>query len=252
LVAAALYCAFWFGIAMLIGSAMRTSATAAAAMIGCWILLTLVLPTLANAAIARVVPVAKGIDLTLAQREAVHRGWDIPKPETFERFFVNHPEWRGREEFEGRFHWKWYYAIHQAGDESVADDVAAYRNSLAARENATQALGFVLPGVGAMNVLHRIADTDIKGQFAYQDSIAAFHERLRQFYYPYLFNDRVFTRADFANIPRYESRPTTGTLATGSLAALALLALLTVYVGAQQIGRVGGSGGVDRRGRADQ
>lgn len=215
-------------------------------------MLTLVLPTLASAAIARAVPVAKGIDLTLAQREAVHRGWDIPKPETFERFFVNHPEWRDRETFEGRFHWKWYYAIHQVGDESVADDVAAYRDSLAAREDATRALGFVLPGVGAMNVLHRVADTDIRGQFAYQDSIAAFHDRLRQFYYPYLFNDRAFTRSDFASIPRYEPRATTGTLAVGSLAALALLALLILYAGSRRIWRVGGSGGVGRTGRADQ
>lgn len=252
LLAAALYCAFWFGIAMLIGSAMRTSATAAAAMIGCWIVLTLVLPTLANAAIARVVPVAKGIDLTLAQREAVHRGWDIPKSETFEQFFKNHPEWRGREAFEGRFHWKWYYAIHQAGDESVASDVAAYRDSLNRREDATRALGFVLPGVGTMNVLHRIADTDIKGQLAYQDSIAAFHERLRQFYYPYLFNDRAFTRADFADIPRYEPRTTTGTLAAGSLAALALLALLTLYAGARRLARVGDSRGMGRKGRIDR
>ena len=246
LLTAALYCAFWFGLAMLFGGAMRTSATAAAAMIGCWIVLTLVLPTLANAAIARAVPVAKGIDLTLAQREAVHRGWDIPKSETFERFFVNHPEWRGREAFEGRFHWKWYYAIHQVGDESVAQDVAAYRESLAAREGATRALGFVLPGVGAMNVLHRIADTDIAGQLAYQHSIAVFHDQLRQFYYPYLFNDRMFTRADFARIPRYDARGQNGSLAWDALAMLALFSLVALAAGAQWIARVGGSGGIHR------
>jgi ABC-2 type transport system permease protein len=241
LLTAALYCGFWFGLAMLIGAILRTSATAAAAMIGCWIVLTLIVPTLANAAIARTVPVAKGIDLTLAQREVVHRGWDIPKDETFERFFVNHPEWRGKEKFEGRFHYKWYYAMHQVGDEAVAADVAAYRASLAKREDLTKGLGFILPGVGAMNVLHRLADTDIEGQLAYQDSIAAFHKRLRKFYYPYLFNDRVFTQADFAQIPRYNARATAGTLAIGSLGALALLCLLALGLGALKITRVGES-----------
>ncbi|GGO97156.1 ABC transporter permease [Stakelama pacifica] len=238
LATAALYCAFWFGLAMLIGASLRTSATAAAAMIGCWIVLTLVLPTLASAAIARSVPVAKGIDLTLAQREIVHRGWDIPKDETFGRFFINHPEWRGKEQFEGRFHWKWYYAMHQVGDEAVAADVAAYRASLEAREELTSALGLILPGVGTMTILHRVADTDITAQLAYQDSIAAYHANLRRFYYPYLFNDRVFTRTDFARIPRYEVRSATGTLAFGSLIALAMLALLLLLAGGARLARI--------------
>ncbi|WP_137681709.1 ABC transporter permease [Aurantiacibacter suaedae] len=239
LLTAALYCGFWFGLAMLIGASLRTSATAAATMIGCWIVLTLIVPTLANATIARTVPVAKGIDLTLAQREMVHHGWDIPKEETFERFFVNHPEWRGKEEFEGRFHWKWYYAMHQVGDEAVAADVAAYRASLARREELTKTLGFVLPGVGTMNVLHRLADTDIEGQLAYQDSVAAFHKSLREFYYPYLFEDRMFTQADFRRIPRYEARHSTGTLALGSLGALGLLGLLALWLGSLRIARSG-------------
>jgi len=240
LLTAALYAAFWFGLNMLIGGRLRTSSTAAAVMIGCWIVLTLILPTLANAAIARGVPVAKGIDLTLAQREIVHSGWDIPKEQTFERFLAGHPEWRGKEEFEGRFHWKWYYAMHQVGDEAVAEDVAAYRASLAKREEMTRALGFVLPGVGTMNVLHRLADTDIAGQLAYQDSIAAFHQRLRQFYYPYLFNDRPFTRADFSQIPRYALRDHAGTLEASALLALAIIALLALGIGMVQLNRVSG------------
>ena len=238
LLTAALYCGFWFGLAMLIGASLRTSATAAAVMIGCWIVLTLILPTLANAAIARAVPVAKGIDLSLAQREIVHRGWDVPKAETFERFFVNHPEWRGKEEFEGRFHWKWYYAMHQVGDEAVAADVADYRASLAERENLTRSLGLILPGVASMNVLHRIADTDIEAHFAYQDSIAAYHEGLRQFYYPYFFDEQPFTRADFAKIPRYEARNAVGTLALGSLFALGILTLILLVTGGKRLVRV--------------
>ena len=240
LAGAALYCAFWFGLAMLVGGTMRSSTTAAAGMIGCWIVLTLVLPALANAAIARQVPVAKGIDLTLAQRENVHRGWDIPKAETFEKFFVDHPEWQGKQEFEGRFHWKWYYAMHQAGDASVAGEVAQYRASLARREELTRFLGFVLPGVGTMNLVHRMADTDMAGQLAYQDSIAAYHTDLRTFFYPYVFEETPFTRADFAAIPRYSQRVGTGSVALGSLLALGLAALLVLLVGARKMRRISG------------
>jgi ABC-2 type transport system permease protein len=100
-------------------------------------------------------------------------------------------------------------------------------------------LGLVLPGVGTMTVLHRIADTDIAGQLAYQDSIAAYHERLRRFYYPYLFDERSFTRTDFAQIPRYETRRATGTLDAASLIALGILALLLLVAGRARMARIG-------------
>lgn len=241
LLVAALYAGFWFGLAMLIGSVMRASSTAAAALIGCWIVLTLVLPTLGNAAIARAVPVAKGIDLTLAQREMVHHGWDIPKAQTFARFFADHPEWRGKEGFEGRFHWKWYYAMHHAGDMAVAPDVAAYRASLERREELTQALGYALPGVGTMTVLHRLADTDTAGQLAYRDRITEYHDRLRQFYYPYLFADRPFTHADFARIPRFAPRAPGGSLPLAALMALALACGALLALGTRRIARADAS-----------
>ena len=242
IVVAAVYLGFWFGLSLAIGARIKASATAAAALVGCWIALTLLLPTLANAAIARAVPVGKGIELTLAQRDLVHKGWDIPKKTTFDSFLARHPEWRGKEEFEGRFHWKWYYAMHEAGDAAVGPQVTAYRDSLAQRERWTERLGWFLPGVAAQVTLHRLADTDLAAQASYADSITAFHTRLTRFLYPYLFNDRPFTRADFDRLPNY--KPRTGTATWPALPTLALL-LLTAAVlalGAAQIRRLGARG----------
>ncbi len=243
LLVATLYLAFWFGVSLLVGSLVRASSTGAASLIGCWILLTLVLPTLANAAIARAISIGKGVDLTLAQREIVNRGWDIPKAETFERFFVHQPEYRGREGFQGRFHWKWLFAMHQVGDEAVAADAAAYRASLTACETWSARAGYLLPGVSAQGVLHRIADTDQFGQFAYQDSIAAFHGRLRHFFYPYLFADRPFTAADFDRMPSYAPRAPSGSISLPPLLALLAAAGLLLALGGRRIARLSGSGG---------
>lgn len=228
---AAVYLGFWFAMCLIVGARIRASATSAAALVGCWIALTLLLPTLANAAIARAVPVAKGIDLTLAQREHVHHAWDEPKAATFQRFFATHPQYRGKEAFEGRFHYKWYYAFHQAGDEAVAPQVAEYRASLAAREAWTRRVGWVLPGVAAQVLFHRLADTDLAAQLAYQDSIAAFHARLRNFFYPYLFNDRPFTRTDFDRLPTYKVRPGTASWPPSSMFALLVVAAAALGAG---------------------
>src|SRR3989475_8358996 len=64
------------------------------ALMGCWAVLTLVLPTLANAALSRAIPVSQGVELMLAQRQTVHGAWDLPREQTMERFFRSHPEWR--------------------------------------------------------------------------------------------------------------------------------------------------------------
>jgi ABC-2 type transport system permease protein len=234
---ASIYLAFWFALCLIVGARIRASATSAAALAGCWIALTLLLPTLANAAIARAVPVAKGIDLTLAQRERVHHAWDEPKAETFARFLATHPQYGGKEAFEGRFHWKWYFAFHQAGDQAVAPQVAQYRASLAAREAWTQRVGYVLPGVAAQVMLHRLADTDLAAQLAYQDSIAVFHERLRNVFYPYLFDDRPFTRADFDRLPAYAARVGTASWPASSMLALLLVTALALTLGIARVRR---------------
>jgi len=200
------YLAFWVGVSLLMAHRGWRSVTNATALMGTWAILTLVVPTLANIALTRAIPVHQGIDLMLAQREIIHGAWEIPRETTMQRFFSHYPEYQDTAPLPEGFHWKWYFAFHYLGDESVSDQVASYRAGLLARQALTERLGWLLPGVGAQAILHRIAATDLKAQLAYQDRIGDFHRQIREFYYPYLFNDRVFGREDFAQRPQFEPR----------------------------------------------
>lgn len=201
------YLAFWAGLALLVARRDWRSVTNATALMGAWALLTLVLPTLANVALSRALPVHQGVDLMLAQRQAVHGAWEVPREETMQRFLANHPEFKDTAPLPAGFHWKWYFAFHQLGDESVAPQMQAYRAGLLARQAWSDRLGWLLPGVAAQALLHRAADTDLQAQLAYQDRTAAFHTQLRRFYYPYLFNERRFGSADFAQQPLFTAPP---------------------------------------------
>jgi ABC-2 type transport system permease protein len=236
------YLAFWAALSVIVASRGRAAASQATALVGCWVLLTLVLPALANAALARAVPAQQGVDLALAQREAVHSAWDRPPAETMDRFFGSHPQWQGTAPLPSGFHWKWYYAFQQLGDESVAAPVAAYRDSLRARQRWTVRVGWLLPGVGAQAALHRLAHTDLEAQLAYQDAIADFHGRLRAFYYPYLFNELSFGEADFAAQPRFEPAPQASAMPAAPLAGLALMALAALVAAARACRRIDAPG----------
>ncbi len=202
------YLAFWALVTILVGRLRWSSLANAATLSASWMILTLVLPTLAYLAINAVVPVRQGIELTLTQREAVHSGWDRPKADTMMAFFRAHPEWRNTAPPGLAFQYKWYYAFQHVGDLSAAPQAQAYRAGLEARDTWTCRVGAVLPAVGLQAVVHRLARTDLASQLDYQDRIRAFHERLRRFYYPYVFNDVPFRAADFERAPRWSNPPT--------------------------------------------
>lgn len=202
----AAYLLFWTVVPLLIGRLCWSSVANAAAAAASWLVLVLVLPTLANVAINQVVPVDQGAEIALAQREKVNHAWEIPREDTMRAFYAGHPHWAKSPPLPTGFHYKWYFAFHQVGDESVKDRVSAYRAGLEHRAALESGLGWALPAVGVQALLTRLARTDLDAQLAYQDRIRAFHRELREFYYGYLFTDRPFGKADFGLAPKFEGR----------------------------------------------
>lgn len=165
--------------------------------------IALVLPALAHVGIERAIPVDQGAEIARAQREAVNRAWDIPREDTMTRFYARYPEWSDSAPLGTAFHYKWYLAFHQNGDDAVAPMAAAYRDGIERRSAAASRLGWVLPPVGMQAALTRMADTDMQAHLAYQDRIRAYHAQLRRFYYVYLFGDVPFGQDDFGRAPAF-------------------------------------------------
>jgi len=200
----ALVCLFWTGVALIVAAKGTRSSVNAAVLAAIWFAATLVVPAAANIAVNAAVPVPDGAMLARENREAVHDGWDQPKDATMRRFFAVHPEWAETAPVATPFHWKWYYAFQHLGDLHVAELSRAYREGIARRESLAELVGWLLPPLGMQNAMHDLAGTGVDAQLAYQDRIRAYHDELRRFYYPYLFNDRPFTSRDFAHAPNFK------------------------------------------------
>jgi ABC-2 type transport system permease protein len=119
-------------------------------------------------------------------------------------FFKVYPEWKDTQPITDGFHWKWYYAFQHLGDLAAAPQAKSYRAGLELRNDWTTRAAFILPAVGVQTLLHRWAQSDLRASLTYQDRIRAYHERLRRFYYPYLFNETPFMEADFTKAPKWE------------------------------------------------
>jgi ABC-2 type transport system permease protein len=237
---ATLYVAIWCAIATWLASFPGSSATQAARLLGVWVLITLLLPTLSQVLLTRAIPADSGVDLVMAHREAVHGSWEIPRERTMEQFFQRHPEWKHTAPLAPTFEWKWYLAFHQVADESVAAQVAAYRQALRDRERWTERIGYVLPAVATNTLLHRLADSDLTAQLDYQESIAAFHERLRKFFYPYLFEKRPFPPQDYLAAPGYQAMERSPRAQYDLIFAMVLVTALVAWLARARVAKEDG------------
>lgn len=196
---------FWAGVALAVAATGQRSATNAAKLAAIWFTITLIAPTAANLAINAATPIPQGAALVRENREAVHDAWDTDRNATLARFYVTHPEWSASPPVGIAFDWKWYFAFQQLGDEHVAETSRAYRAGVAERERRAGMVSWGLPPIAIQRGLHRLARTDVQAQLAYQDRIRAFHERLRRFYYPFLFSGVPFGPSDFARAPQFSA-----------------------------------------------
>lgn len=197
------YLAAWAGLVAWIAAATRTPTASLAGTLTLWITQVVLLPALLNLALATALPVREGLELTVRQRQESHAAWDKPRAETMEKFFVHNPDWSGTPPVTGRFAWKWYYAMQQTGDESVAAESAAYRENLRARQRITARLAWLAPAAYAQLLFSQRAGSDLDAHLAYLDRVRTFHADLRAYFYPMVFADRNLTPADYAAFPQF-------------------------------------------------
>jgi ABC-2 type transport system permease protein len=192
-----------FMAAFFVTSWNRSSVFNAMLLSGGWIGGAVLLPGLVNLAMLVAWPVRGGIELTLEQRLDMNGRWDDPKATTMTPFFARRPEWAGTVVPGDRYSPPWYYAAHEMGDQSVAPAVAAYRASLEQRARWTARAGLVLPPLGLELLFERLAGSDLTTALAYRDSIADYHERLKQTFYPWIFRFQGLGAFRLEALPRH-------------------------------------------------
>jgi ABC-2 type transport system permease protein len=227
-----LYCLFWFGVAFVIAALQKNSAFNAVTLLGVWLMLTIIIPALLNVYIAVKQPMPQALELTIKQREVVHGGWDKPKRETMDQFFTLYPQWTDTTEIQGRFAWRWYYAFHHLGDVAVADLAQEYQQGLQARHQLVEQLNVWSVPVNVQTIFNAMAGSDLPSYLGFLQSATQHHDSLREFYYPFLFNQVNFTSADYEREPRhsFSSRPVFSSVYSG-LYKLVLSVLLVFVTG---------------------
>lgn len=191
------YLLFWFALCGWIISWHKNSNVNAASLLSSWLLLTIMIPAIVNNFIITRYPVPEALHTAVANRDGYHKKWDEPKEPTMQKFYAHYPQFAHYGVPGKEFSWPWYYAMQQMGDDEAKQYSNAMRNKLLQRERTSNAAGYFLPSVHMQLQLNKLACSGLGNQLAFLDSLTAFHEKKRLYFYPKIFEETPVNEEDW-------------------------------------------------------
>ncbi len=197
------YLVLWFGACSLVVAFRRSSPFNAIALLTLWLVWTVVGPSLANVVIATAMPVPEALEVTVRQRQGYHESWDRPQGEVMDNFYRSYPSYASYPIPDDRFSTGWYFAMNQMGDDEARKLAEAYRATIERRQELTDRVASFFPPVLAQRGFNRIARTDLESHLDYLDSVRAYHEELKAFFFPIVFREDPKGSVDWTGVPRH-------------------------------------------------
>ena len=235
LVLSSLYVAFWFALCFFIITFKKSSGFNALALLSVWLVLLILLPAGINAYLTNRYPVPEALSTMVSQRDGYHNKWDTDKRKTLQKFYDHYPQFEKFGYKTEGFNWTWYYAMQQMGDDESADDTKALRQKMAERETASEGLSRFLPNMQLQLVFNELAGTGLGRHLGFLDETAKFHEKLRLFFYPLIFEGKTAESVNWEQFKPEQFEPTPNRNAFGLLLPVLLALVLMVVLCATKI-----------------
>lgn len=233
---------FWSGVSLVVVARGYSTQVNALVLIGTWLLLALVAPGLVTMVAAARHPLPETLELTVRQRQGYHASWDRPLTQTMAQFYRRYPAYAGAEVPTDTYSNAWYYAMQQAGDDAAAPAAREYFVALERRRGESRRLAMIFPPAAFQLAMNQVARTDLDSHIGYLQSVAAYHESLKQRFLPAIFDGRAATSVDWRALPRHGYRDQQPPQTTALLIALALSASFALVCGYWMLARaVGGA-----------
>ncbi|WP_046242904.1 DUF3526 domain-containing protein [Hymenobacter terrenus] len=203
-----LYAAFWFALSFLVNSFGRASGPNAAVLVGLWLAVVLLVPTLLSAWLNRAYPMPSRIALITETREVSDKL--AQDKNAVARFYDEHPDLRPAtapppgDQTVKMLHSRLAVELAMESVLKQFDQRAAERQAQVSR------FRFLSPAVFVQQALNDVAGT---GDARYQDfeaQVTRYHAAFRAYYAPLVYRQAKFTVRDMQQVPiyRYEQPPT--------------------------------------------
>lgn len=219
------YGCFWLAISVLINLVISRSTAAAIASGVAWLVMVVMAPSLALAAVDLAMPAPARLSFATelkAQKSAM--------TEVQHHYRDSHstPERKPGSRIPDRL--RDLYANRVAQDKGIAPLIAAHRRAESERRHALDWVRLWLPSVAVQDALDRIAGSDADRALAFEKQAREAQLHLRHRYKDYLDRDTVVTLAEYDAVPSFYFREATEVFADKTLADLASVLTATALI----------------------
>ena len=227
------YAAFWFALAGLVNVRGKNSASNAMTLLGCWLGLVLLVPSLVGVAASALYPIPSRLELIQASRQAAADA-AIQRGGVMARYYEDHPELAPKTPQTGAPNsYLRFYATQEVMARSTEPLLARYDAQLAKQQALVNRFRFLSPAIVTQESLNDLAGTGSARYRSFSRQANQFHDDYRDYFRPKAFGLITLTSSDYDEMPRFEWREeTTGEVARRVLPAIAALLIGTIALSA--------------------
>lgn len=224
-----IYGAFWFALSFAVNSFGRNSGVNASLLLGAWLVLVLIIPSVLTIIATVLHPAPSRVELITQTRDAS----DIAKKRSAQllsKFYEDHPELMPKgKEVNAKDFATVALTAQMDVDKSLKPLTDRFEAQLAAQQSLVSMYRFLSPAIFMQQTLNDIAGT---GYYRYADfnaQITQFYQQFQQFFVGKVFRQEMMTSADFDRIPNFNyTQPPSTLFAWSNLLNIGLLFTLMV------------------------
>jgi ABC-2 type transport system permease protein len=227
--ATALYCLFWFALAVWVNARGAGSATNGIILAGSWLLFVVVAPTLVSLLATTLYPAPSRLDFTTAAREAQTKA-EFERMRALDQYYYDHLELVPDADQKANDFLTLAMANSAAVEKAVLPLHEEFQRQMNRQEGVVARFQYVSPAIMMQRAMNDIAGTG-PGRYAhFMGQVFAFHRTWQEFFTAKFLKREPLTTADYDRIPTFAYVEEPPSRVLGRLAP-SLLGLLLVVAG---------------------
>jgi len=203
ILATTLYTFLWFALAVAVNAFASSSATNAVILVGVWMLLVVVVPSLLNVAATTMHPLPSRLEFISKVREADNytrsQGQNL-----LAKYYGDHPELVPAGQLDLNEFSRRFYAVRQENERQVLPEVVRFEQQLAQQQRLINRYRILSPDVVMQEALNDVAGTGAARQQSFVLQIKAFMDQWQEFFVPRVMKKMSLTSADYDRLPRFQ------------------------------------------------
>lgn len=199
------YSLFWIAAAVAVNALGRSSATNALALLGVWLTVVVVIPSLVAATVTTLYPAPSRVALTTELRrvgdQAAAQG-----DTAVSQFLADHPEMAQLGALSSRNAWGRTIALQERTEDAMRPTYAAFDAALEAQRTAADRFRVLSPAIVVQDALHDVAGRGVNRYRHYAAQVDTFHQGWQQYFFRRVFAEATMTPSDFTALPQFAYR----------------------------------------------